>query len=528
MKKHQIYTCVGILLLILFFFTLCRQKNEYYDLQLNRTSIKQLSGPTSVSAVKPKTISYAEWKKKGVFLPTILFLNTDNRDTNGQCMDCNPSNGCYPAYSPDFFKILKGINNVDIYTQLPLMTQEYKDTILSPSPPGSEHDINYIYTEKNKICYAPDVNEEVYNRDCMDTNARWHSVGVTSEGNTESSYEFGAVNYTVDMLLYFAGCTSVNDFSLGLLEANNFLQQPDQQVLLDCILYVLDLFGKAVDLYTPLSQTEFISSFLPLSSENVYKDTSILYTQFEQLHPELKGILKPSMYAYYLDIVLPYNKKEIQSYTTYTSDNVIYIQNYIRILRDSLRAGTMDVSIINQYVNAAQDGVIRNIFSRLFRPIRQMLNELYFILNVFSNPNESFLSIYLVPQGHQTRLYDYFTKNTAMKKWYNPFIRPVLSGENYRCVDLSKINAILQQVLPSSPSSPLPASPRIDTDTGSKINTNVSVLSKKKPIPIGGESVVSSSLGHVKRKQSSALLYVILILIICVIITIVVQKYESA
>lgn len=460
-------TIFGILLLLGGLFFLIQKEN--FDLSIGNKKVSRLSGPTEISMVKPKEISSLEWNRKGVALPTVMLIHTDNSQITGQCQNCEETNGCYPIYSPEFMNILREMKNVDIYAQSPIITEDDRlDIISRPNDILSsiqremmlnrdlEQDTEYIFTQKNKLCYVQGLPNELRERECINPDARWFPIGVTNNQNTEFTYEM-IVQYTIDLLSSVSSSNKGYEVSHKLNMVINYLNTPDNADLKQCVLFILNRLKEGLSIYDHAACVAFSKNFLPIQPDSVYKDISMIYLQTTKLQSDLNGILIPGLYNYYTDCMLPYIRKDVETYTEaykrsnrgdkhidYTEQTIKGIRNYIGLIQNAINKNELPTDRKLELLATLGDKVY-GFIDRIIVPMGNMLNDLYFILMLFTHKAE--LSIGIIPHKHHTFIYDFFIKTTPLKTMYTPVLRPIQSQmSNYRCVDLHKANISINRV----------------------------------------------------------------------------------
>jgi len=399
---------------------------------INNKPISRLSGPTSISLVKPGKMEYARWKSKGIYLPIILLVSTDNSDVINQCPNCEPSNGCYPIYSPEFFTEL---SNVDIYTRATIDPQISPEKVVKEITNDMllntdlQYDTDYILTQKNKLCYYPELKRthpDLFTQNCIGPNIRWHSIVNSSLINIQKA---------VDILSSVSSISYDYQLTHMINTIRSQLTSDDKSM----ISAMFTMLSQMVSLEDTVAQHTFIADI-------VQKNTDI-QTMLSNVHIELRSTLIDSFYSYYIEYVLPNIKKEILEYTQeykknardntnidFNSTTIDAIRKYILLIKNIVISDSnASPRLITKLVQTGRS--MYGILTRLFTPLIDFLHDISFLLRIFTIKSPSFLSIGLV---RNQMLYSYFTKVYPIRTWYTSVIPPKENGS--RCVALSDVS----------------------------------------------------------------------------------------
>jgi len=386
--------------------------------------IKFISGPISCTLLTP--LSYDTYQSKGLELPIILLFGDSHFSFDNMCnfptdkpplVDgiCEPDNGCYKIYSPEFLQALnqlaEGTYPIDIYGEF-----QKGNTIRAIQGPMD------LFLDQNSTCF---LHETKSTSACRYKNLRWH---------------YSDVRHIKGTFIYYM--SMYND--------------------------ILSTIGKTTT--TSNAYTSLVQKYIP---EEQFKEIFRVLKAFI-LNTDSKGNIKNMVYNIFRNLLLNPNDKIIKQINSQIEElrsiklwADIIIQTFIKYNMSLMIPDLHGLETIFMYLKIRDEHAIEEILSnqiltntlrqlvKLIRTVSALFFDIYTILRMFKKPSpKSYhkpnktdelnptLSVCYFGYNH-CRNIEYMLRSLSM---YQSILSVDHSNLISRCIDVSNQNLNLSEL----------------------------------------------------------------------------------
>lgn len=309
------------------------EKNENFDLIINKNRIGKLSGPVSFTILTPNLDVFETLKKEyNIELPIVILVGDHHYSSEGQCDYCD-NNNCYSIFSEKFIKILDDLYNdgftVDIYTELNI-SPEMRNYLIKEDSEKVENILNSLknhiqINHKNEMlqmlarniygCYIKELkNTPIYDKYCPSKNIRWHYADLRQNINIFGKYSMEAklslllnivmnpsYDYNLDDPYYtYIRLNILQDDKLNFVLLKNNLDDFKLKILTLKQLDMEPIIKSFFNLSTSITIDTFIDNLIDLNNPE-FVNNSLIYKQIKNLPNDIQNIFIKTMKIYIND-----------------------------------------------------------------------------------------------------------------------------------------------------------------------------------------------------------------------------------
>jgi hypothetical protein len=146
-------------------------------LVINGKNIHQLSGPVSITILKPKKDFYNILKKKSIHAPIFILFGDIHFSSSNQCDD--NSKQCHKIYDNSFLKTFDGIHRTKYPVDFFIEGFLHLENKLRKLKPEERDQPIPMLKDRLHVCYKKELrNTDLYKELCPTNGVRWHSADI--------------------------------------------------------------------------------------------------------------------------------------------------------------------------------------------------------------------------------------------------------------------------------------------------------------------------------------------------------------
>ena len=142
-------------------------------LTINHQTIDKLSGPVTLTILKPKETYFRDLKKNDIYAPIFILFGDHHRSLSRSCKSCD--NNCYKIYDKQFLKLIDSLAEPDYPVDFFI---EGSGDIINLLPSDIKEKYNSLIPrlrENIAACYNRKLRGTTqYEEECPTKNIRWH------------------------------------------------------------------------------------------------------------------------------------------------------------------------------------------------------------------------------------------------------------------------------------------------------------------------------------------------------------------